>query len=141
MYPKKHLLKPDRIRRLPKEGWSWIDRRFLRERAPDLDHDSILLYFFLAAVGDQDGLSFWSNATIAGRLRMTEAAVERARGELARRDLIAYEEPLYQVLSLCDLAPAPRQNSEPTLLAEIFRELGSRVPSDNSRSRPKGGRP
>ena len=58
MDAKKHLLRRDRIRHLPKEGWSWIDRRFVREKARDLDRDSILLYFFLAAVGDKHGLSF-----------------------------------------------------------------------------------
>jgi hypothetical protein len=126
MHPKKQPLRPDRVRRLPKSGWSWIDRRFLREKAPDLDHDSVLLYFFLAAVGDKHGLSFWSDATIAGRLRMTEAAVEGARWELERRDLIAYEKPLYQVLSVLDsISPAPARRSEPTLLAEILRQLAS----------------
>ena len=45
----KQVLVPDRVRRPPRTGWSWIDRRFLRERAPRLRHEAILLYFFLAA--------------------------------------------------------------------------------------------
>jgi hypothetical protein len=119
------------LRRLPKEGWSWIDRRFLREKACELDRDAILLYFFLATVGDKDGLSFWSDATIAGRLRMTEAALEHARWELERRDLIAYEKPLYQVLSVPDsISSPPTRRSEPTLLAEIFRKLAG--PADKA---------
>jgi hypothetical protein len=68
----------ERVRRPPTSGWSWIDRRFLRERAPRLRHEAILLYFFLAAVSDKDGLSFYSDASIAVRLRMTEAAVVAA---------------------------------------------------------------
>ena len=33
-----------------------------------------MLYFFLAAVSDQDGLSFYSDTSIAPRLRMGEQA-------------------------------------------------------------------
>ena len=29
----KQLLVPDRVRRPPREGWSWIDRRFLKQHA------------------------------------------------------------------------------------------------------------
>lgn len=142
MDPKKHLLRRDRIRRLPKEGWSWIDRRFLREKAPDLDRDAILLYFFLAAVGDKHGLSFWSDVTVAGRLRMTETSLERARGELESCDLIAYEKPLYQVLSLPDSFSLPaRRGSEPTLLSDLFRELARTVSPDNTPSPRKGESP
>ena len=49
----KELLVPDRVRRPPREGWSWIDRRFLREHAARLSHEAITLYLFLAAVSDQ----------------------------------------------------------------------------------------
>jgi len=31
----------------PTDGWSWIDRRFLREHAGRLSHEAIVLYFFL----------------------------------------------------------------------------------------------
>jgi hypothetical protein len=96
----KQVLVPDRVRRPPTTGWSWIDRRFLRERAPRLTHEAIVLYFFLAAVSDKDGLSFYSDAAIAVRLRMSEAAVVAARDELIREDLVAYRAPLAQVLSL-----------------------------------------
>ena len=58
---KKKLLVPDRVRRPPKEGFSWIDRRFLREHAAKLTGDAVMLYFFLAAVSDQHGLSFYSD--------------------------------------------------------------------------------
>jgi len=96
----KHVLLPDRVRRPPVEGWSWIDRRFLREHAPRLSHDAILLYFFLVAVSNKHGLSFYRDATIAVRLRMSERAVVRAREELITEDLVAYHVPLTQVLSL-----------------------------------------
>ena len=85
----KHLLVPDRVRRPPHEGWSWVDRRFLREYASRLSHEAILLYLFLAAVSDKHGLSYYRDTTAALRLRMDEQAVVRAREELIAEDLVA----------------------------------------------------
>ena len=140
MSPKKQPLRRDRIRRPPKEGWSWIDRRFIRDRASALDRDSILLYFFLAAVGDRDGLSYWSDARIAEFLRIPEGSVLRARGELEFQDLVAYRRPVCQVLSLPSPSPV-RTASGPTLLSDLFREMARQVPSDNTRDPKNGGRP
>jgi hypothetical protein len=100
----KRILLPDRVRRPPREGFSWVDRRFLRDFAPRLSGDAVFLYFFLAAVSDQHGLSFYREATLALRLRMREEAVVAAREELLVHDLVAYQAPLTQVLSL----PRPR---------------------------------
>ena len=97
---RKQLLVPDRVRRPPREGWSWIDRRFLRQHAARLSHEAITLYLFLAAVSDQHGLSFYNDTSTALRLRMSEQAVVAARDELAAEDLVAYRAPLTQVLSL-----------------------------------------
>jgi len=96
----KHLLVPDRVRRPPPEGFSWVDRRFLRDFAPQLSGDAVFLYFFLAAVSDRQGLSFYNDATLAVRLRVREEAVVAARDELVTHDLIAFQAPLTQVLSL-----------------------------------------
>ena len=97
---KKRLLVADRVRQLPREGFSWIDRRFLRDYAERLTGDAIALYFFLAAVSDKQGLSFYSDASIATRLRIREQAIVEAREELLNHDLVAYQPPLTQVLSL-----------------------------------------
>jgi len=96
----KRILVRDRVRRPPSTGWSWIDRRFVRERADHLSRDALLLYFFLCSVADQNGLSYYRDITLAARLRLSETALERAREELLFRDLIAYQPPLTQVLSL-----------------------------------------
>ena len=69
----KRLLVPDRVRRPPREGFSWIDRRFLHEYAARLSGEAVFLYLFLAAVSDQHGLSFYRDTTIAVRLRMQRA--------------------------------------------------------------------
>ena len=71
----KRILVPGRVRRPPTDGWSWIDRRFVRDFAPRLSHEAIALYFFLAAVADKDGLSFYHDATVAGRLRISEESL------------------------------------------------------------------
>ena len=97
---KKHVLIAGRVRRPPREGFSWIDRRFLREHASKLTGDAILLYFFLAAVSDQHGLSFYSDSSIAVRLRMREEHIVAAREDLLTHDLVAFQPPLTQVLSL-----------------------------------------
>lgn len=117
----KHVLVPDRVRRPPREGWSWIDRRFLREHAPRLSHEAIIVYLFLAAVSDQKGLSFYNDASIAVRLRMGEQAVVRAREELIRGDLVAYRAPLTQVLSLPDRSRVERGGLMP--LREMFQTI------------------
>jgi hypothetical protein len=100
----KRILVVDRVRRPPREGFSWIDRRFVRDFASRLSGDAVFLYFFLAAVSDKHGLSFYGDATLAVRLRVREEAVVAARDELVAYDLVAYQAPLTQVLSL----PQPR---------------------------------
>ena len=126
MIVKKHVLLPDRRRRLPSRGWSWIDRRFLREYADSLGRDAVFLYFFLAAVADKHGLSYYSDFATASRLRLDVAAIARARDELIARDLIAYDSPLYQVLSLPE--PGTRCGSaHPQTLGDIMLELAARA--------------
>src|SRR5271155_3271544 len=122
----KRILVADRLRRPPATGWSWVDRRFLREHADHLSREAMLLYFFLAAVADRHGLSFYSDYTLTSRLRLSPQVLEKARQELLERDLIAYQLPLVQVLSLP--APGVRRRSEPgqglIMLGEIFRQAG-----------------
>src|SRR3954468_9349596 len=78
----KHILVPARLRRPPATGWSWVDRRFVREHAERLSREAMLLYFFLAAVADRNGLSFYGDGTLATLLRMPLPALVQARDEL-----------------------------------------------------------
>ena len=96
----KRVLVAHRVRRPPAEGFSWIDRRFLRDYAERLTGDAVVLYFFLAAVSDKQGLSFYSDASLAVRLRMREESIVAAREDLLVHDLLAHQPPLTQVLSL-----------------------------------------
>jgi hypothetical protein len=105
----KRILVPPRLRRPPATGWSWVDRRFLREHGDYLSREALLLYLFLAAVADRHGLSFYSDHTLSSRLHLLQPVLERARQELLDRDLIAHQLPLVQVLSL----PTPGVSRRP----------------------------
>ena len=63
MIPKR-ILVAQRLRKPPATGWSWLDRRFLREHVDALSRDAVLLYLFLAGVADRHGLSFYSDSTL-----------------------------------------------------------------------------
>jgi len=64
MVPKRVLV-PDRLRRPPATGWSWVDRRFLREHMAYLSPEATLLYFILCTVADKHGMSFYGDGTLA----------------------------------------------------------------------------
>jgi hypothetical protein len=123
----KHILVPDRLRRPPTTGWSWVDRRFLREHGDYLSREAVLLYLFLAAVADRHGLSFYSDRRLTSRLQLSQPVLERARQELRDRDLIAYQLPLVQVLSL----PRPGVSRRPEpgqglmRLGELFQQVAA----------------
>ena len=96
----KKILDPDRLRKI--EGsFSWIDHRFITGGfLQDLSTIEILLYLFLVAVSDRHGLSFYHDDRICTILKIPLPALGEAREGLTLRSLIAYEPPLYQVLSL-----------------------------------------
>jgi len=123
----KRILLADRLRRPPATGWSWVDRRFLREHGDYLSRDATLLYLFLAAVADRHGLSFYSDLTLSSRLHLSPQAVAQARQELLDRDLIAHQLPLVQVLSLP--AAGVNRKAEPgqglIRLGELFQQLAA----------------
>lgn len=126
----KRILAPDRVRRPPNTGFSWIDRRFLHEFAPRLSHDALVLYFFLAAASDKHGLSYYRDASIAVRLRIREQTVMAARDELITYDLVAFHEPLTQVLSLPPRGRTERHGPHGLhAVGQIFRQLRNRAES------------
>lgn len=130
----KHILCPERLRRIPRQ-FSWIDHCLVRDKhICGLSTESLALYLFLVTVGDADGLSYYSDATIEHHLGGVHSVmVAQARSELCDAGLIAYSRPLYQVLSLekctarqLPAAPIesvrPRNNGgEPVSLAHILR--------------------
>lgn len=83
------------------EGFGWIDHRLVREgHLQRADANAWALYLILVTVGDERGLSYYSEPSLARLLGLNGEAIRAARGRLILADLIAYEEPLYQVLGL-----------------------------------------
>jgi hypothetical protein len=121
--PSKPILVPERLRRHPQTGWSWVDRRFLPEHMAYLSREAVLLYYFLCHVSDRRGLSFYGDGTIATMLYMTLPAMVQAREELLARDLIAHQTRFTQVLSLPTPPECRRGSGQgPTQLGEILRQ-------------------
>jgi hypothetical protein len=108
MMKTKRLLCPKRLRRVPRQ-FSWIDQRLVRDghisRCGGVQ--ALGLYLLLVTVADSQGLSYYSDKTAARLLSLSEVELRQARANLVNAGLIAYQAPLYQVLSL-----------EPTLSAE-----------------------
>lgn len=96
----KRILNIQRLRRLP-EGFGWIDHRLVREgHLQRADANAWALYLVLVTVGDEHGLSYYSEPSLGRLLGLNGEAIRAARGQLLLAELIAYAEPFYQVLGL-----------------------------------------
>ena len=105
---KKRILDKDRVRRI-NGGFSFIPHRFLTDGfLAALDQKEILLYFFLVLASDRNGISFYSYDTICTFLKITADAYIEARDSLIKKDLIAFDGSLFQVLDL-PKEPAPKK--------------------------------
>ena len=135
---RKRVLCPEQLRHVPPQ-FSWIDHRLVRDRhIAGKSAEALALYLLLVTVADGQGLSYYSDAGIGKLLPLDAPALARARQELIRARLIAYERPLYQVLSLDEFDPAtarsavtsgPHQRTDPRFgvpqtLGQILQQLG-----------------
>lgn len=132
----KYPICPDRIRQVPKQ-FSWVDQRLVRDHYLErCSHQAAALYLFLVTVADCQGLSYYSDSSITRRLSMEESALEQARRNLVRLELIAYRKPLYQVLALpagprpictarvaTDLSACNAQADRPLAIGQIFKQI------------------
>jgi hypothetical protein len=101
------LLRPDRLRQVP-PSFNWVDHRLVRDHYIErCDCTSLALYLFLVTVSDVQGLSYYSDASLCRRLKMDPLQLSAARALLQKAGLIAFEKPLYQVLSLGAVTAAP----------------------------------
>ena len=78
-------------------------------------------------MADAKGLSFYGDASVCVRLGLEAAQLDAARQALINADLIAYEAPLYQVLSLDRRPatverPAMRRDRGPRSLADLLAD-------------------
>ena len=100
----KKLLNPRRIRKID-GSFAFIEHRF-RGWINYLSPEELLLYFFLVLAADDQGLSYYRPETIGERLQLNPDQYRTALNGLITRDLVAFQEPLFQVLSLPERRPA-----------------------------------
>lgn len=128
----KRILCEQRLRRIPAR-FSWIDQRLVFDgHLERCDASAAALYLLLVTVADVHGLSYWGDARVARLLRTSAERLARSRQDLIAADLVAYERPLYQVLSLD--TPTPPLLSPPLLA--IAASSASAAPSDATASSP-----
>jgi hypothetical protein len=115
---------PEGVRQVPKQ-FSWLDHRLIRDHHIErCSHPAAALYLFLVTVGDARGLSYYADDSVMKHLSMDLIILERARENLISIGLIAWQKPLYQVLSL-DI-PEKKASSrsvmdKPLSLGDIFK--------------------
>jgi hypothetical protein len=121
----KRLLRPERLRRVP-QGFNWVDHRLVSQNfLARCDHHALALYLFLITVSDVQGMSFYSDGAIQRRLKMSPVDLAAARAQLAQADMLAWQKPLYQVLSLdtdaATAAPQSQRSGQTQSLADVLR--------------------
>lgn len=116
----KKTLCPQRIRKI--EGsFAFFEHRFLQDGFfASLSHHERSLYFFLVMASDRQGLSYYSYDKICTLNGMSTDDYIEARNELIKKDLIAFDGYLFQVLSL---PGNPRDDSRGPLVSEKDMEL------------------
>ncbi len=122
-------VRSDRLRTLERP-FGWIPFRILTSgRLQQLSRNAKLLYFLLCLVADGHGISFYGEVRLCQLLALSPPELRHAREELCRRDLLAFDDRIYQLLSLPCGAPAPespswRGDAEPVgrILQRLARE-------------------
>ena len=104
---KKKILNDKRIRGI-NGGFSFIPHRFLTDGFfTALDQHQLLLYFFLVLASDRYGLSYYAYDSICTTLRLSLEQYIDARNSLIKKDLIAFDGTLFQVLQQPSKPPTP----------------------------------
>ena len=97
---RKRVLNHQRVRRI-RGGFSFIPHSFVTNGYLNvLDGNELLLYFFLILVADRHGLSFYNDQSICNLAHLSLDNYIHAREGLIKKDLIAYDGTLFQVLDL-----------------------------------------
>jgi len=96
----KKILNPHRVRAIT-GSFAYIEHRFLKHGFfKRLNHNQLLLYFFLVLAADKHGLSYYSYDKICSFLGLSLDDYIDARDQLMENNLIAFDGTLFQVLSL-----------------------------------------
>jgi hypothetical protein len=122
---KKKIIDKERIRRID-GGFAFIPHRFLTGGfVSDLSPDQLVLYFFLVLAADRFGLSFYSYDKICTLLEMSLDQYVDARCALIKKDLIAFDGTVFQVLGAAGGAQKATSASHPLeqLARNMFKEV------------------
>lgn len=143
--------RPDLWRR-PREPFGWLPVRVLHQNwLCSLGPEVAAVLLLLALAADGRGASFYGRDRMASALCMTRRVLDQALQRLTQLGLLAFrpwnrtsQDGVWQLLPLPnekpddpqppgEIAPASsRSPSEPTMLAELLRQLSSRhTRSDN----------
>ena len=110
---------PARLRLVPRQ-FSWIDQRLVRDRhIQGRSSHALALYLFLCTVADAQGLSYYSDTRLGELLGLSGVDLRAARSELRSAGMIAWQSPLYQVLSLERTSEAPPATPPPPRAGEV----------------------
>jgi hypothetical protein len=91
---------PQRVRKIT-GSFAFLEHRFVRDGFwTSLTHHELLLYIFLVLVADRSGLSYYSFDKICALLQLSLDDYLIARNALIKKDLIAFDGHLFQVLAL-----------------------------------------
>ncbi len=125
---KKKILDSRRIRRID-GGFSFIPHRFLTDGfLAWLQQQELLLYLFLVLAADRYGLSYYSDDRICSLLQLSTEQYITARDGLIKKDLIAFNGTLFQVLELPPKPlPGPEvcgrsKNQNPVPIAQLIQQ-------------------
>jgi len=122
MIVKNPILK-QRVRKIP-DSFSWVDHRLVRQRyIESCTHEQSALYLFLVCVSDVKGLSYYADKSIMKKLDMDIQTLKEARSGLIKNNLIAWQQPIYQVLSLEPMVNT-RRSGQMMSLSNILNAVG-----------------
>ena len=126
---KKRILDHQRIRHID-GGFAFIPHRFLTDGflsvlAPSQQQ----LYFFLVLAADRHGLSFYSYDSICNLLQMSVDQYIEARDDLIKKDLIAFNGSIFQVLDLPKTKPQKTTPSQHSALNDLIQKCVKEVPA------------
>lgn len=121
---RKKIINSKRVRRID-GGFSFIPHRFLTDGfLAALGQKELLLYLFLVLASDRHGLSYYAYDTICSLLHFTVDDYIEARDNLLKKDLIAFDGTLFQVL---DLPPKPDQQEHQQTLTRLINHFTQEV--------------
>ena len=130
---KKKILNDKRIRGID-GGFSFIPHRFLTDGFfTALDQHQLLLYFFLVLASDRYGLSYYAYDSICTTLRLSLEQYIDARNSLIKKDLIAFDGTLFQVLQLPLKPPAAMATKASAIcfVQQLAKQVGKEICDEN----------